>query len=1225
MMRACSLGGQPVTGRARLWLLWLVALALGLGLGILALSQTAAVRQRAHRWIEARLQETLGREVRVDGVRIQPWAGRVDVSGIRVASGRRLSEGVVFSAEAIQARWGWTALLRRQLIFRDITLVRPRFTAPAGAAPGLGVQAGLSWLLRPHAAESGGWVLRVRRATVVDGQAAWTDSDGMPGRVEGLEGAFAWHVGPAADGTSTVQLQAANLTIARSDRIHRLDQIRLQARGTAEAVTVDAATFQMAGARVTARGRIVFPVRDARLDLELGVQAPLTAVLALLGSDRQIDGTLSLDGRLEGPWEQAAFQGTGRLQLGKEQEHGEALPFSFRWGDGRVEVAMQGGAAGRDGTFEGVVSLTPTTGLYRVRARLTNTNLAALAGLPLGLMWWQADVFLPPDILGRLTGDVDFSGQGADLTTVRGHAAFSVEDLALKGETPSGRIEARIVATGSRLEMETFRLRTAGGEIRGRGGLSLSTGRLELPLRANLWDVGAFARGFGVTFLAGQATLAGRMTGTRETPHLLGRLTWREARIAGQSFDLIQGDLDVAHRRLRTPRLLARTGRSTARISGSLQALGTTPIRRLNPMRDLALDIQGRLNPARTADFTSLLPDDLAIRGAFRAAGRIAGTPESLTGEVEVSLEHVQTWEESWRRGDALFQFRRGGVEISRILLRRRAEQLTGQITVEAGGALRGRLTSTAMNVARIGSLSDAHLGGQASFRLDIQGTLRDTITLGEVTASVLSYREIPLGPATATFKIERKAVDVDLTVREGTHRLRLSIGPPSDRSVNGELTLTDADLDLVVRLAEIEVLRDWPGRGSGRILFRGPARTAPFASGEAEFSSFRLSRGEESWENRGPVRVSWSGPAVTLQQLRLGSGQGEFDLRGTLLEDGQSDLSLTGRLPLMALARVLPVMHPTGGVAVANLQLRGRRSALEPHGTLEIQRGRFSLAGVPAEFQEARVRLTLEGNLARIREWQAQLAEGRFRGGGEVGWNPGDWKLRLTFQEDGGRAEQLLSGLYGGKGEVTGSLTLGGVLTSQGADAADFWRNLSGDLALGMQDGRIGDFTVTAKILALLNMVELLELKGPELAGEGMPYRSLTADIKIAGGLARTENLVLESRAMKLNAVGQVNLAEDTVDLTLAVKPFQNVDRIITRIPVAGWLLGGKEQSLVVAYYQVTGSLRDPQVTPIPLRSVGRSVFGIFRNLLEIPEALTGPYEDLPPQPIKPEEGQRN
>ncbi|HYL80400.1 MAG TPA: AsmA-like C-terminal domain-containing protein, partial [Candidatus Acidoferrum sp.] len=108
------------------------------------------------------------------------------------------------------------------------------------------------------------------------------------------------------------------------------------------------------------------------------------------------------------------------------------------------------------------------------------------------------------------------------------------------------------------------------------------------------------------------------------------------------------------------------------------------------------------------------------------------------------------------------------------------------------------------------------------------------------------------------------------------------------------------------------------------------------------------------------------------------------------------------------------------------------------------------------------------------------------------------------------------------------------------------------------------------------------------------------------------------------VNAVGTINLAEDSVDLKVAIKPFQTVDTIISHIPLAGWILAGKDKTLVVAYYQVSGSLREPQVTPIPAQSVGRTVFGIFKNLLELPEVLTGPYEDLPPQAPKPDEGGR-
>ena len=110
----------------------------------------------------------------------------------------------------------------------------------------------------------------------------------------------------------------------------------------------------------------------------------------------------------------------------------------------------------------------------------------------------------------------------------------------------------------------------------------------------------------------------------------------------------------------------------------------------------------------------------------------------------------------------------------------------------------------------------------------------------------------------------------------------------------------------------------------------------------------------------------------------------------------------------------------------------------------------------------------------------------------------------------------------------------------------------------------------------------------------------------------------------MKLTAVGSINLVAETADMAVAVRPFQNVDRLVTSIPIAGWLLGGKEKSLVVAYFTVTGPLADPEVTAAPWRSVGRNVFGIFTNILGIPEALANRFQNLPPQEVKPNEGKR-
>lgn len=1210
-----------MTARLRLLLL-LACFFAALALGVFALSQSRLVRQRALAWAEAVLAEAVGRPVRVEEVTLRPWAGNLELSRVRVARETAPADGVLFAAEAIRARWSWTALLRRQLVLRRITLVRPRLTLAAAAAPGLTLPDILPVLFQSQPVQVGGWTLRVRRATLQDGQMAWVEADGTQGTLEGLAGDLAWR--EAADGTVSTAgtLSALRVHLARGETTRQLERITLHLAGTADAVTVSAAEFFMADARVRAKGGIADLGGTPRMDLSLDIQAPLRTAFAALGSDRQAAGGLAVNGRLQGPWERVVFRGEGAMRFGKDGGSGEPLRFSLAWEGGRLEAETLGGGSWAGGSLRGTLSLVPATGFYRVRASLANTDLTALAGLPVQLWQAQTGLPLPPEARGRVTGDVDLEGLAAELSTLRGRATLRVEGLALAGETPTGRLEARLRATSSRLTVETFTLRVASGEIQGRGELGFADGKLDLPIRAELQDVAAFGRGFGLPFLGGRAALQGRVAGTREAPRLQARVAWREARIAGHPVDLIEGDVEIAHRTLKTPRLTLRTGRTTAVLRGSLEARGTTPLRRLNPKRDLVLDLQGQVNPARTADIIALLPGDLEVQGAFRASGRVTGTLQALTGEVDLAFENLRTWEESWQRGEALLRLRQGAVEITRLSLRRGAEQLTGEIGVGVDGALRGRLASTVMDLAQVGSLSGSDLAGRASFRLEFQGTLRDTRTLGQATASALSYREIPLGPGTATFKVERKAVDVDLAFREGTHRLQSTIGPPPNRSFLGELTLSDAELDLVARAGEIDVLRAWQARGTGRVLIQGPAKAPTSGTGEAEFASLRLRMNGEAWESRGPVRASWSGPTVTLRQLRLRSGEREFDLRGTLGEGGQTDLAVTGQLPLAALAGYLPAVRPAEGLVKANLRLRGRQSAPDHQGALEIQRGRLSLSGIPAEFQEVQATLDLLGRRTQIRGWQAQLAGGSFRASGEIVQGGGRWDLRVTFQEDDGRAEQLLAGLYRGKGEVTGSLSLGGILTSEGEDPADFWRNLGGDLKLVMRDGRIGRYTVLARILSLLNVAQLLEFKGPELLAEGMPYQRLMADIKIERGIARTENLVLDSPAMKVNAVGQVNLVDDTVDLTVAAKPFQTVDRILTTIPLAGWLLGGKEKSLLVAYYRVTGPLSDPQVTPIPLKSVGRNLFGIFRNLLELPEALTGPFEDLPPQPPKPEEG---
>jgi uncharacterized protein involved in outer membrane biogenesis len=269
---------------------------------------------------------------------------------------------------------------------------------------------------------------------------------------------------------------------------------------------------------------------------------------------------------------------------------------------------------------------------------------------------------------------------------------------------------------------------------------------------------------------------------------------------------------------------------------------------------------------------------------------------------------------------------------------------------------------------------------------------------------------------------------------------------------------------------------------------------------------------------------------------------------------------------------------------------------------------GTFALSGIPAPFQDAQGTAELDTGRAIIRELRGKIAGGSLQGTGNVSWRGGDWDFQFTFQEDDGRAEQLLAGLYKRNDEVTGALSLGGTLASRGQREAGFWPNLEGDLKLAMRDGRMGRQALTTRILSIINIGQLFEGTGLDFAAQGFPYQRLTADIKIDQGIARTENLLFESRAFNMSAVGQIHLVEETIEMDLAVKPFQNVDKFLSMIPLAGWLLGGKEKNLVASFYHVSGTLKDPQVTSLHAKSLGRNVFGVFRRLLDIPDAILGP-----------------
>jgi uncharacterized protein YhdP len=108
-----------------------------------------------------------------------------------------------------------------------------------------------------------------------------------------------------------------------------------------------------------------------------------------------------------------------------------------------------------------------------------------------------------------------------------------------------------------------------------------------------------------------------------------------------------------------------------------------------------------------------------------------------------------------------------------------------------------------------------------------------------------------------------------------------------------------------------------------------------------------------------------------------------------------------------------------------------------------------------------------------------------------------------------------------------------------------------------------------------------------------------------IQDGVVSSQDFYIASNAMNISAVGKVDLVKNEVDATIGVQPLQTVGKVVNRLPVVGWILTGENKTFLTTYFEAKGKLEDPQVKAIPVKSMAKGVFNIFKRVFELPGKL--------------------
>jgi hypothetical protein len=185
------------------------------------------------------------------------------------------------------------------------------------------------------------------------------------------------------------------------------------------------------------------------------------------------------------------------------------------------------------------------------------------------------------------------------------------------------------------------------------------------------------------------------------------------------------------------------------------------------------------------------------------------------------------------------------------------------------------------------------------------------------------------------------------------------------------------------------------------------------------------------------------------------------------------------------------------------------------------------------------------------------------------------------------GRSFQCLGGknvVISGNFDMTSGLTAKGSTERFGESLAE---HLTGSVKVATRDGEIRKMKLLGNILSLKSVRDVV--KGDVGFGaNGFAYRSITVGAKIANRELTVEQAALDSPALGLAAAGTINLASYDSRLTVLVAPFSTLDRIVRKIPILGYVIGGAFTSIPVG---VSGYIRDPLVAPLgPERSGPKS-----------------------------------
>ena len=159
---------------------------------------------------------------------------------------------------------------------------------------------------------------------------------------------------------------------------------------------------------------------------------------------------------------------------------------------------------------------------------------------------------------------------------------------------------------------------------------------------------------------------------------------------------------------------------------------------------------------------------------------------------------------------------------------------------------------------------------------------------------------------------------------------------------------------------------------------------------------------------------------------------------------------------------------------------------------------------------------------------------------------------------------------------------------------------------------GRIKFYNATLKDLALINNImaflntipALVTFSDPGYSTKGLKIKKGEIKFRLKKDILYIDDLKFNGKSVNIEGVGIINLKENTIKMRLKLQTLKKVTDIIKKIPIAGYILLGKEGKISTVL-KLEGDLIKPKIsTKLPEETI-KAPLNIIKRTLQLPFKL--------------------